>query len=63
MKHEFTLEFGKDDRRFVGKLKEVPGIFSQGASLQELEENIAHAYQLMTQDDQSSGHPPAHTNS
>jgi predicted RNase H-like HicB family nuclease len=61
MKHEFTLEFWEDDGWFVGKLKEVPGVFSQGASLQELEENIADAYQLITQDDQSSGHPPAHT--
>ena len=51
MKHEFTLEFWEDDGWFVGKLKEVPGVFSQGETLQELEENIADAYQLISQDD------------
>ncbi|WP_295540647.1 type II toxin-antitoxin system HicB family antitoxin [uncultured Thiohalocapsa sp.] len=61
MKHEFTLEFWEDDGWFVGKLKEVPGIFSQGETLQELEENIADAYQLICQDDQTSDHPAAHT--
>ena len=60
MKHEFTLEFREDDGWFVGKLKEVPGVFSQGETLQELEENIADAYQLVSQDDQMA-HPPAHT--
>jgi predicted RNase H-like HicB family nuclease len=61
MKHEFTLELWEDDGWFVGKLKEVPGVFSQGKTLQELEENIADAYQLVSQDDQIGNHPPAHT--
>lgn len=61
MKREFTLEFWEDDGWFVGKLKEVPGIFSQGATLQELEENIADAYQLIAQDDQTDYHPSAQT--
>jgi len=61
MKHEFTLEFWEDDGWFVGKLKEVPGVFSQGETLQDLEENIADAYQLMSQDDQAGNHPPART--
>ena len=61
MKHEFTLEFWEDDGWFVGKLKEVPGVFSQGETLQELEENIADAYQLIAQDDQMDKHLPAHT--
>ncbi|MBK1633919.1 HicB family protein [Thiohalocapsa halophila] len=61
MKHEFTLEFWEDDGWFVGKLKEVPGVFSQGETLQELEENIADAYQLISQDDQIGKHPSAHT--
>jgi predicted RNase H-like HicB family nuclease len=61
MKHEFTLEFWEDDGWFVGKLKEVPGVFSQGETLQELEENIADAYQLISRDDQIGNHPPSHT--
>jgi len=44
MKHEFTLEYWQDEGWFVGRLKEVPGVFSQGESLDELESNIADAY-------------------
>lgn len=36
-----------DDDWYAGRLKEVPGVFSQGESLEELEENIRDAYQLM----------------
>lgn len=43
----FTLEYWIDEGWYVGRIKEVPGVFSQGASLQELEENIRDAYQLM----------------
>jgi predicted RNase H-like HicB family nuclease len=46
---KFTLEYWKDDEWYVGKLKEVPGVFSQGESLEELEENIRDAYRLMMQ--------------
>jgi predicted RNase H-like HicB family nuclease len=61
MKHEFTLEFWEDDGWFVGKLKEVPGVFSQGETLQELEENIADAYALISDEDQLVDRPPVHT--
>ena len=47
MLRQFTLQYWKDDSWYVGKLKEVPGVFSQGESLQELEENIRDAYHLM----------------
>jgi predicted RNase H-like HicB family nuclease len=47
MKHEFTLEYWQDDDWFVGRLKEVPGVFSQGETLAELERNIEDAYQLV----------------
>jgi predicted RNase H-like HicB family nuclease len=47
MERQFTLEYWLDDDWYVGKLKEVPGVFSQGKSLEELEENIRDAYQLM----------------
>jgi predicted RNase H-like HicB family nuclease len=51
MERYFTLEYWLDDSWYVGKLKEVPGIFSQGASLEELEENIQEAYRLMMEDE------------
>ena len=48
MAKRFTLEYWIDDDWYVGRLKEVPGVFSQGESLEELEENIRDAYRMMT---------------
>lgn len=47
MKRFFTLEYWEDDGWFVGRLKEVPGVFSQGESLEALKENIIDAYRMM----------------
>lgn len=47
MKRYFTLEYWIDDDWYVGKLKEVPGVFSQAESLDELKVNIADAYHMM----------------
>ena len=47
MKLPLTLEYWQDDGWYVGKLKEVPGVFSQGQDLAELEANIADAYQTL----------------
>ncbi len=50
MRRSFTLEYWKDDGWYVGRLKEVPGVFSQGKTLAELETNISDAYQLVIED-------------
>jgi predicted RNase H-like HicB family nuclease len=55
MRHRFTLEYWRDGEWFVGRLIEVPGVFSQGKTLDELSENIQDAYQLMVTQDR----PPA----
>jgi predicted RNase H-like HicB family nuclease len=47
MKRFFTLEYWADEGWLVGRLKEVPGVFSQGETLDELKENIADAYRMM----------------
>ena len=47
MVRRLTLEYWMDDGWYVGRLVEVPGVFSQGESVQELEENIRDAYHLM----------------
>ena len=47
MRARFTLEYWKDGDWFVGQVREVPGVFSQGKTLEELEENIRDAYRLM----------------
>ena len=54
MQRHFTLEYWINEGWYVGKLQEVPGIFSQGKSLDELEENIKEAYQLMMEEEESS---------
>ena len=41
MKRFFTLEYWTDEGWFVGKLREIPGVFSQGGTLEELKENVA----------------------
>lgn len=51
MKRNFTLEYWIDDKWYVGRLKEVPGVFSQGKTLKELEENVQDAFTLMIEDD------------
>jgi predicted RNase H-like HicB family nuclease len=43
----FTSEYWEDEGWFVGRLLEVPGVFSQGETLEELKENIEDAYRLM----------------
>jgi predicted RNase H-like HicB family nuclease len=55
MRHQFTLEYWRDGEWYVGRLVEVPGVFSQGATLEELDENIQDAYELMVGQDR----PPA----
>jgi predicted RNase H-like HicB family nuclease len=50
-----------DDGWFVGKLKEVPGVFSQGETLAELEENIEDAYRLMVEEDIPVSHRASHS--
>ena len=48
----FTLEYWIDEGWYVGRLKGVPGVFSQGESLAELEENIRDAYRMMVAEEE-----------
>ncbi len=57
MIRHFTLEYWKDEGWFVGRLKEIPGVFSQGETLAELEENIQEVYHLMLEDSTANFHP------
>ncbi|HYU30583.1 MAG TPA: type II toxin-antitoxin system HicB family antitoxin [Thermoanaerobaculia bacterium] len=47
MRRTFILEYWQDEGWYVGQLREVPGVFSQGETLTELEENIRDAYELV----------------
>lgn len=48
---KLTLEHWQDDGWYVGKIKEIPGIFSQGETLDELKANLKEAYQLMMEEE------------
>ncbi|MFP4013953.1 MAG: type II toxin-antitoxin system HicB family antitoxin [Chitinispirillaceae bacterium] len=62
MKRYFTLEYWQEEGWYVGKLKEVPGVFSQGETLEELKTNIAEAYQLMLESSEmDTEHPKSQT--
>jgi predicted RNase H-like HicB family nuclease len=42
-----TLAYWRDGAWYVGRLREAPGVFSQGRTLVELEENIREVFRLM----------------
>ena len=44
----YTLEYWKDGEWYVGCLEELPGVFSQGRTIEELTENIQDACVMMT---------------
>ena len=56
MERRFTLEYWIDEGWYVGRLKEVPGVFSQRETIEELEKNIREAYHLMMAEEEIS--PP-----
>jgi len=54
---QLTLEYWEDDGWFVGRLVEIPGIFSQGESLEDLKENIQDAYKMMLESESPAPFP------
>ena len=56
MTRSFTLEYWIDDDWYIGRLKEVPSVFSQGETLRELEENIRDAYELLRENEREPVH-------
>ncbi len=57
MSRNFTLEYWLDDGWYVGRLREVPGVFSQAETLEELETNIQDAYRLMLETEEPVSYP------
>jgi predicted RNase H-like HicB family nuclease len=56
MSLRLQLEYWKDGDWLVGRLPQIPGVFSQGATMEELEENIRDAYQMVLEDQNAA--PP-----
>ncbi len=50
----FTLCYWQDDGWYVGRLLEVPSVFSQGETLKDLVENVEEVYRLMMEESQSN---------
>ena len=61
MVRHYTLEYWQDDGWYVGRLREIPGVFSQGETLEELEENIKDAFDLVVGDETSPPHADVKT--
>lgn len=58
MRLRLTLGYWRDGGWYVGCLKEVPGVFSQGETIEDLEANVREAYRLMTEAEAPSFGPP-----
>ena len=53
MERHFTLEYWIDDNWYVGRIREIPGIFSQGETLEKLENNIKDAYSMVLKEEET----------
>lgn len=51
MERNFTLRYWIDEEWYVGRLVEVPGVFSQGETLEDLKDNIRDCYRLIMEDE------------
>jgi predicted RNase H-like HicB family nuclease len=54
MTQTFVLEYWQEDGWYVGRLKGLPGVFSQGKTLEELEENIQDACRMMVDEEETA---------
>jgi len=54
MGKNYTLEYWLDRGWYVGRLEEIPGIFSQRETLDELKANILDAYNLLHEESRES---------
>ena len=51
MNKRLTIMYWKGEKFWLGKLLEFPEIMTQGETLEELEENLRDAYNLMVMED------------
>jgi predicted RNase H-like HicB family nuclease len=47
---KLTLDYWEDDGGYVGRLREIPSVISQGDTLTELRANIVDAFKLELRD-------------
>jgi len=56
MASQMTMIYWKGEKFWLGKLKEHPEIMTQGETLEELEENLRDAFQMMVMEDVAEDH-------
>ncbi|MBI4552010.1 MAG: type II toxin-antitoxin system HicB family antitoxin [Candidatus Latescibacteria bacterium] len=56
MNKQLTMIYWKGEKFWLGKLLEYPEIMTQGETVEELEENLKDAYQLLVMDDVPDHH-------
>ena len=54
---QLTLEYWEDDGWYVGRIVEIPGVISQGETIDELKENIQDAYKLLLESEPEGSFP------
>ncbi len=52
MEHTFEATIEKRDKFYIGWVEAVPGAFSQGKTIKEVEENLKEAIQLILESQQ-----------
>lgn len=50
----FTLDYWRDNGGYVGKLREIPSVASQGDTIDELIENIQDAYTMIIREERNA---------
>ena len=58
---KFMLEYWRDNLLYVGRLRGVAGVFSQGMTVDELEDNIRGAYRLIQETEPAPTRSPVLT--
>ena len=56
MDKQMTMLYWKGEKFWLGKLKEHPEIMTQGETIEELEENLRDAYEMMVMEDVPEGY-------
>ena len=49
MKHQFTAVYKKSGKWYIGWVEEIPGVNTQGKTLQEVKENLKEDIFLITE--------------
>lgn len=55
---KLTLTISKGEEFFIGTIKEIPAVITQGSTIEETRENVMDALALFLEDMQETNTPP-----